>query len=144
MTPPSDAGSTKVPDPFEFLKTLWSPVGLPMPGMVTPSVNVADIDKRISDLKSVENWLSLNLNVLRMTIQGLEMQRATLSMVQGGMAAAARVMQPPAPAAEERAAGGTSPADAWWSVLQQAQKAAEQAADQAARARGDSGNPEKK
>jgi hypothetical protein len=148
MPPPSDG--FKTPDPFEFLKSLWSPMGVPVPGMVTPTMDVAEIDKRISDLKSVENWLSLNLNVLRMTIQGLEMQRATISAVQGGMAAAARAMQPSlqsSDAAPDSKTAGAGAHDAWWSVLQQAQKAAEQAAAQVAdqaRARNDSGSTDKK
>ena len=107
-------------DPFEFLKSLWNPLGLPMPGMVTPTLDAADLDKRIADLKSVENWLNLNLNVLRMTIQGLEMQKATLSAM-SGMADSARAMhdamqKPPAGAAH----ASPAPSDAWWTIMQQA------------------------
>lgn len=116
------------PDPFEFLKSLWGPMGVPVPGMVVPTLDIAEIDKRIGDLKSVESWLNLNLNILRMTIQGLEMQRSTLSTMQAGMVDAARMMQgqPLAPADEAAPSGGANPMDAWWSVLQQAQQAAEQ------------------
>jgi hypothetical protein len=46
-------------------------------------VDIEELDKRIKDLKSVEAWLSLNLNVLQTTIQGLEVQKATLSTLQG-------------------------------------------------------------
>jgi len=35
----------------------------------------------------------MNLNVLKMTIQGLEMQRSTLSTMQSGMEGAAKFMQ---------------------------------------------------
>ena len=69
-------------DPFEFLKALWGPMGIPMAGMITPTLDVAEIDKRIADLKSVEGWLNTNLSVLRMSIQGLEMQKATLNAMQ--------------------------------------------------------------
>jgi len=103
-------------------------MGVPMPGMVTPTLDVADIDKRIADLKSVENWLSLNLNVLRMTIQGLEMQKATLTAMQSGMTDPART-------AQGAMQGGVWPGgtaiprqgDAWWTILQQAQQASERA-----------------
>ena len=44
-----------------------------------PTLDIEELDKRIQDLKSVENWLQLNMNVLRSTIQGLEVQRATLA-----------------------------------------------------------------
>ena len=37
--------------------------------------------RSIKDLKSVESWLSLNLNVLKSTIQTLEVQRATLMAI---------------------------------------------------------------
>ncbi len=109
--------SDPLPDPFEFMKKLWNPMGLPMPGMVAPTLDIDAVEKKITDLKSVENWLNLNLNMLRLSIQGLEMQRSTL--------AAMKAMQPP-PAA------GADPQDpqsakypypdpaAWWSMMQAA------------------------
>ncbi len=71
------------PDPFEFVKAFWNPLGLPMGGMVAPTLDVPEIEKRIADLKLVENWLKMNLSMLRMSIQGLEMQRMTLAALQG-------------------------------------------------------------
>jgi hypothetical protein len=43
-----------------------------------PGLDTDELEKRIKDLKSVENWLNLNLNVLKSTIQGLEVQHATM------------------------------------------------------------------
>jgi hypothetical protein len=62
---------TPFQDPFELLKKMWAPMGLPL----APLLDQNDIEKRIADLKSVETWLSMNMNVLRMTIQGLEIRR---------------------------------------------------------------------
>jgi len=135
MASPSEAGASKAPDPFEFIKALWSPLGLPMPGLVTPTLDPNEVDKRIADLKSVENWLNLNLNVLRMTIQGLEMQKAGLAAMQGmqaGAATVAQAMPGGGGAGGTPAPGANAAVDAWWSVLQQAQKATEQAVKQAA------------
>jgi len=73
---------------FEFLRKLWGAgAGLPsglMPGLqaMTPPMDLDEIDKRIQDLKAVESWLQLNTNLLRTTIQGLEVQRATLVALQ--------------------------------------------------------------
>ncbi len=109
------------PDPFEFLKLLWGPMGLP--GMVTPTLDVSEIDKRIAELKSVETWLNMNLNLLKMTIQGMEMQRATLSAMQGMQSAAqsaAEAAKAGAQTAQADSAGNPF-AQAWWNVLQQAQ-----------------------
>lgn len=69
-------------DPMEFLKTLWGTTGMPLPGLVTPTLDTDELDKRITDLKAVEGWLKTNLGMLQMTIQGLEMQRATLAAMQ--------------------------------------------------------------
>ncbi len=112
------------PDPFDFVKMLWGPMGLPLPGMVTPTLNVSEIEKRIAELKSVENWLTLNLNLLKMTIQGMEMQRATLTAMQGMQSAGAEAARTGAEAALAGAAGNPF-AEAWWNVLQQAQAQAQ-------------------
>lgn len=105
--------SDPLPDPFEFVKSLWNPMGLPMPGMVAPTLDVEAVEKKIADLKSVENWLNLNLNMLRLSIQGLEMQRNTL--------AAMKAMQPaPAEAAAEVGKNPFPDPAAWLAMMQAA------------------------
>jgi hypothetical protein len=68
-------------DPLAFVRSLWGGMGVSMPGMVTPTFDVDELDKRIKDMKAVEGWLRMNLSMLQMTIQGLEMQRTTLGAV---------------------------------------------------------------
>ena len=70
---------TPTQDPMEFLKAFWSNLGFPLPGMVAPTVDTDELGRRIADLRAVEGWLKSNLSVLQATIQGLEMQRATLA-----------------------------------------------------------------
>lgn len=74
--------------PLEFARTLWSQLGLVVPGMVAPTVDTDELGKRIADLKAVEGWLKSNLQLLQMTIQGLEIQRATLLALQQMQASA--------------------------------------------------------
>ena len=74
------------PDPFEFLKSLWGPMGLPLAGVVAPTIILDEVERRIAELKSVENWLNMNLSVLHTTIQGLEMQKAALAAMQAAAA----------------------------------------------------------
>ncbi len=95
---------------LEMFKTMWG--HSPTPGDLSgfgagigggasmPTLNIEELDKRIGDLKSVENWLQLNMNVLRSTIQGLEVQRATLAALQSFSAA----MTPEAMAEASKAA----------------------------------------
>jgi hypothetical protein len=109
--------SDPLPDPFEFMKNLWNPMGLPMPGMVVPTLDLDAVEKKIADLKSVENWLNLNLNMLRLSIQGLEMQRSTLAAMKATQSA-------PAVAAEAGKNPIPDPA-AWWNLLQAAAKPAQ-------------------
>ena len=73
---------TPAADPLEFVRGMWNNMGFSLPGMVTPTLDVNELDKRIADLKAVENWLKMNLNMLQMTTQGLEMQRVALAAVQ--------------------------------------------------------------
>lgn len=68
-------------DPLEFVSRMWNNMGFPLPGMVTPTLDIDELDKRIHDLRAVEHWLKMNLNMLQMTTQGLEMQRAALAAV---------------------------------------------------------------
>lgn len=70
-------GADAMADTLEMVKALWSGMGIP--GMMMPSVSADDINKQIADLKAVESWLALNMNMLRNTIQALEVQSATIS-----------------------------------------------------------------
>ena len=65
-------------DMFEFMQKMWNPLSYPMPGMITPTVNVEEIAKKIGELKAVETWLTMNVGLLQMTIKTLEMQKAAL------------------------------------------------------------------
>ena len=87
-------------DPFEMFRRLWGPLGVPVPGVTMPTLDPNEIDKRIGELKSVEGWLAMNLNMLRAAIQGLEMQKAGLQQMQGmqqAMQQAMAAMTPPDP-----------------------------------------------
>jgi hypothetical protein len=72
------ADETPPQDPFEMFRRLWGPLGIPLPGMAVPTFDPQEVEKRIAELRSVEAWLTMNLNMLRLSINGLEMQRAAL------------------------------------------------------------------
>ena len=65
-------------NPLDMLQSMWNQMGFQLPGMVTPTLDEGELDKQIRDLKSVENWLRMNLSMLQMTIQNLEMQKSAL------------------------------------------------------------------
>ena len=93
--------SNPVGDSLELMKKMWGLSGLPgiptpgnlasmaarvpqhLPNMFAPTLDVNELEKRIADLRAVEQWLELNAGILRTTIQSLEVQRATISTLKG-------------------------------------------------------------
>lgn len=73
-------GGGAMNDTLEFVRNMWG--AMKIPGMSMPSMSPDDINKQITDLKAVESWLQMNMNMLRTTIQTLEVQSATLSAIQ--------------------------------------------------------------
>ncbi len=78
-------GMDAMNETLDFVKNLWGGMTMPgmkIPGMIVPTLSVDEINKQIADLKTVESWLTLNMNMLRSTIQALEVQSATISALQ--------------------------------------------------------------
>jgi hypothetical protein len=112
----------QVLDSVEFVKRAWSTLNIP--STLVPTVDIEELDKRIADLKAVEQWLNLNLSMLHGTIQGLEIQRGTLVAVKAfgstlgslpmaaadGVAARARPAPRSAPAREPEPPPAAAPA----------------------------------
>ncbi len=86
-----------VSDSLDMVKRIWGVTGLPtlpstagmvqfaqnlpqaLPSMIAPTLDVEEIDKRIADLRAVEQWLNLNASMLSTAIQSLEVQRNTIA-----------------------------------------------------------------
>ena len=86
-------------DAMAFMQRMWNPLGVPMPGFGLPgasgtdpapamgfpnpamlfaTLDPAEIDRKIAELRIVENWLSMSLNMMQMSIKTLELQKASL------------------------------------------------------------------
>jgi hypothetical protein len=103
-------------DPLEFVRNMWGRMGFTLPGMVTPTLDVGELEKRIGDMRAVEGWLKMNLSMLQMAIQGLDMQRAAIAAVH----AMSQPMQPGQAGgakAEETAAAGNNPFLWPWTMM---------------------------
>lgn len=86
-----------VSDSLDMVRKIWGVSGLPsiptpssmvqfaqnlpqtLPSMIAPTLDVEEIDRRIADLRAVEQWLNLNVSMLHTTIQSLEVQRNTIA-----------------------------------------------------------------
>src|SRR6476620_4888813 len=139
----SDAsGFGKLVPGFDFLQSLVKNAGSALPGIgqwVAPTLDPAELDKRIGELRTVQYWLEQNARMLAATIQALEVQRMTLSTLKsmnvqmGELGDALKIK--PAPRKAEAASPAQSPLPAakkpppakdaapavdpmqWWSAL---------------------------
>ena len=137
---------------FDFLQGLVKNAGAALPGIgqwVAPTIDPAELEKRIEELRTVQFWLEQNARMIGATIQALEVQRMTLStlktmnvqmeglrdslQIRVPTAAASAPVPAPAPepapaepvAAAEPAADAAAPAPGvvdpmkWWGALTQ-------------------------
>jgi hypothetical protein len=99
-TPPGFSFSPQ--DALEFMQRMWNPLGVPMPGF-TPqgapgvpampfpnpatmfaALDPAEIERKIAELRVIENWLTMSVNMMQMSIKTLELQKASLEAMRGG------------------------------------------------------------
>ena len=85
---PSEGFGKFVPG-FDFLQNLAKGASQTIPQMpnlanwIAPTLNVEELDKRISELKAVHFWLDQNSKALGATVQALEVQKMTLATLKG-------------------------------------------------------------
>ena len=134
MSDSSNFAFGKLVPGFDFLQNLAASAAKgqaqAMPQMpdlghwVAPTLNLEDLDKRISELKAVQFWLDQNAIALKATIQALEVQKMSLSALKSmnfNLAGA------PGGAEQGKAKGGKAGAAGggqvdpmqWWGALTQ-------------------------
>ena len=115
---PKEAKATPF-DPGQFLQFMQQSWANAMPQAVgiPPGMTSGDLDKRIAELRVVEQWLDVNLTMLRTSLQALEVQRGTLAALQ---AFSEKLGEPSAREADAQDASAQMPAMAAFSkALQQ-------------------------
>jgi hypothetical protein len=107
------SGFTKMVPGFDFLQSLVKNAGAAIPGIgqwVAPTLDPAELEKRIGELRTVQFWLEQNARMLATTIQALEVQKMTLSTLKtmnvqmGDLRESLKLKPASAPAAAEPAA----------------------------------------
>jgi hypothetical protein len=104
----SPSGTFTPQEAIEFMQRMWNPFGMPVPGFAPTAapgtmqpgmpfpnpaamfatLDPAEIDKKIAELKVIENWLSMTQNFMQMSIKTLELQKVSLEALRGGAPAA--------------------------------------------------------
>ncbi len=100
------------PDPMAAFQAMLGHTGMPLAGLTFPTNDLAEIDRRIAEFKTVEGWLQMNLSGIQMMRQALEMQRNTLLGWQQLGRNASEALAAAAEAARSSAMTGTESATA--------------------------------
>ena len=80
------------PDPLEMLKSIWGSLGIPVSGMFMPTLDEDEIEKKLRELRVVETWLQVNLQMLQAMVKNLELQKNTLANFKSGLGSAQSAM----------------------------------------------------
>ena len=106
---------------FDLWQKMMNPGAMPSQSFF-PLLDVKEVEKKISELETVEHWLKANLNMLQLTIKSLEYQRAMLKPGEK----AREAMDERGGAADDAA----NPAMWAWNMMAQAGKKASDAANE--------------
>ncbi len=100
-------------DISQFMQKMWNPFGVPMPGFGMPGVapgvpgapavagmpfpnpaamfatlDPAELARKIDELKVIETWLQMSLNMMQLSIKTMELQKASLEALRSQQAPA--------------------------------------------------------
>ena len=98
-------------DAMAFMQRMWNPFGVAIPGFTPPggenaaaaagipgmppgfpfpnpaamfaTIDPAEIERKISELKVIEGWLTMSLRMQQMSIRTMELQKASLEALRG-------------------------------------------------------------
>jgi hypothetical protein len=89
-------------DAMAFMQKMWNPFGVPMPGFGVPgtaapapptamggfpfpnpatmfaTLDPAEVERKIGELRVIEGWLQMTLSVMQMSIKTMELQKVSL------------------------------------------------------------------
>jgi len=108
-------------DAMEFMQRMWNPFGVPIPGFAPPgttptsaapfaagpgglpfpnpaamfaTLDPAELERKIGELRVIEGWLQMSLNLMQMSIKTMELQKASLEALRAPQASASNRKKP--------------------------------------------------
>jgi hypothetical protein len=107
--PPETGGVPFSPqDAMQFMQKMWNPLGVAMPGFGMPgaatpampgampfpnpaamfaALDPVEIERKIAELRIIENWLTMSVSMIQMSIKTMELQKASLEAMRGSIGA---------------------------------------------------------
>ena len=77
---PADAPPSSVPASMGALPGM---LPFPNPAAMFAALDPMEVERKIGELKVIENWLVMSLNMMQMSIKTLELQKASLEALRG-------------------------------------------------------------
>ena len=97
-------------DALAFMQKMWNPFGVAIPGFGVPeaasgpagaaapmpfanpammfaALDPGEVERKIGELRIIEGWLQMSLNMMQMSIKTLELQKASLEAMRGAQGA---------------------------------------------------------
>ena len=103
--PPNQPFPFSPQDAMAFMQKMWNPFGVAIPGFgvapenggapAMPFANPAamfaaldpvEVERKIGELRIIEGWLQMSLNMMQMSIKTMELQKASLEAMRGSSA----------------------------------------------------------
>ena len=77
----SPASTTAMPNPMAG--AMPGLLALPNPAAMFAALDPVQVERKIAELRVIEGWLAMSLNMMQMSIKTLELQHASLEAMQG-------------------------------------------------------------
>jgi hypothetical protein len=109
--PPAPPFAFSPQDAMAFMQKMWNPFGVAIPGFGVPGADAgaapgappmmpfgnpaamfaaldpAEVERKIGELRIIEGWLQMSLNMMQMSIKTMELQKASLEAMRGAQGA---------------------------------------------------------
>jgi hypothetical protein len=105
--PPQPPFAFTPQDAMAFMQRMWNPFGVAVPGFGVPAgvetapgaapmmpfanpammlaaLDPAEVERKIAELRVIEGWLQMSLNMMQMSIKTMELQKASLEAMGAG------------------------------------------------------------
>jgi len=117
--PPAQPFPFSPQDAMAFMQKMWNPFGVAIPGFGVPGADAgaapgaapmmpfgnpaamfaaldpAEVERKIGELRIIEGWLQMSLNMMQMSIKTMGLQKASLEAMRGSAAPAQPVEPKP-------------------------------------------------
>jgi hypothetical protein len=113
----TDASAFSPQAALEFMQKMWNPFGMPMPAFGMPgmapgavpgagampfpnpaamfaTLDPAEVERKIGELRVIEGWLQMSLSMMQMSIKTMELQKASLEALRSGQMPAQDAAKP--------------------------------------------------